>query len=140
MKTKIFIVGLVVFHILAIRINFLNFLMGSDVSLTNLFISFGFIIYWVVAIFYFRDSKKFLKYSIISSGLTLITILSILLINFYLYDFQFPGFTILLIVFITPWYGIEFIIKNNDALISMITIVSAIWTLSSVLLFKRVKF
>lgn len=140
MKAKIFIIGLVVFHILAIRINFLNFLMGSDASLTNLFISLGFIIYWVVTIFYFRDSKKFLKYSIISSSLTLITILSILLINFYLYDFQFPGLVILLIVFITPWYGIEFIIKNNDALICMITIASAIWTLSSVLLFKRVKF
>lgn len=62
MKTKIFIVGLVVFHILAIKVNFLNFLMGSDASLTNLFISFGFIIYWVVAVFTLEIVRNFYLY------------------------------------------------------------------------------
>lgn len=62
MKIKIFIVGLVVFYVLAIKVNFLNFPMSSDASLTNLLISFGFIIYWVVAVFTLEIVRNFYLY------------------------------------------------------------------------------
>lgn len=132
MKIKHLNIALITIIILSIIINFNVFLMGGASSLPNIIITIIYMISWPAFIWLSKTNRNSLIFSAIWSLSTLVCAAVTLAVN--INDGLDLSFIIpFAMIFITPFYGIEFFFNKQVYLISsiIITIISLTWVVMS---------
>lgn len=136
MRNDKFVLISVFVIIAAIFFNFEAVIMGKELSILNFIVSVFYIVFWYWFMLKVKGSKYPLLYSTCLSGITFVSAVLVLVINVTSYNI--PSAVILIILFLSPMYGLGLIFSNGFVALSAVMAgASIVWFIFSAGLYKK---
>ena len=118
-------------------LNLVDTSIGGYAKLYNLLVTIGYLAFWIVFLIFNRKDKRRLMISCIVAGITCFSSVLITIVNFTDYTIVYWDTIYLLTFFATPFYGVRLIIHTMSWCMVTISILTAIWFVSSVIFLQN---
>lgn len=140
LKLKIFSILPIMSTVIALVLNFTNFIMGWSATPYNFFTTMGYWLTWVLLIILFIKDQKMIKFYSIFWMVTTLSAFIAILYNINIVPIWLDAFIYPFILLLMPqWYGIEFIVQHTATTVFIIFFISLGMYITTVFSYKKIK-